>query len=171
MALADVLRQVTKKRIHECGKTVLDLLKNDFKIREPKIAVCGLNPHAGENGLFGSQEESVIAPAVKKLNKECGGYFSGPFAPDAVFKKAYEGVFDCVIAMYHDQGLIPFKMTEFVTGVHLTAGLGFIRTSPVHGTAFDIAGYDRADHRSMLSALKLALELANPVRKVLPKRG
>jgi len=159
IALKDVAKVISKKRIKECASLALELLRDNFKIRHPKIAVCGLNPHAGEAGLFGSEEKVVIAPAIKELNIRWGSHFYGPYAADTVFKKAYEGGFDMVVAMYHDQGLIPFKLMEFQEGVHLTAGLGFIRTSPVHGTAFDIAGKNIADHRPMASAMRLAYTL------------
>ncbi len=159
MALQDVAGVISKKRIKECASLIFKLLRNNFKIRYPKVAVCGLNPHAGEAGLFGSEEKAIIAPAVKELNSKWGKHFYGPYAADTVFKRAYEGGFDLVVAMYHDQGLIPFKLMEFQEGVHLTAGLGFIRTSPVHGTAFDIAGKNIADHRPMASAIRLAYTL------------
>ena len=159
MALSRAIPAVTKKRIVTCAGLVVDLLKKRFKIRAPKIAVCGINPHAGEKGLFGREEITQITPAVKFLNRTFGKYFFGPLPSDTVFHKAYHGEFDLVIAMYHDQGLIPFKMMEFENGVNLTAGLPFVRTSPVHGTAFDIAGKGVADPRSMTRAIMLAYDL------------
>ncbi len=159
MALKKVPGALSKKRITECAGLTLKLLRDNFKIKDPKVAICGLNPHAGEAGLFGNEEKAVIAPAVKALNVKWGRHFYGPYAADTLFKKAYDGGFDMVVAMYHDQGLIPFKLMEFQEGVNLTAGLGFIRTSPVHGTAFDIAGKNIADHRPMLSAIRLAYTL------------
>lgn len=125
--------------------------------REPRIAVAGLNPHAGEHGRFGQEEETIIAPAVAVLAGQ--GNFRGPFSPDTIFHRAAAGEFDGVLSMYHDQGLIPLKLLAFDTGVNVTLGLPFPRTSPDHGTAFDLAGTGRPDHRSMLAAIKLAAEL------------
>lgn len=129
--------------------------------RTPRIAVCGLNPHAGENGAFGNEDEEIIAPAIAKLNagKE-SPVFSGPHPPDTIFKPAADGQYDAVLCMYHDQGLIPLKLIDFDTGVNTTLGLPYPRTSPDHGTAFDIAGKGVADHTSMLHAIKLAVKLA-----------
>ncbi len=131
---------------------------------EPKIAVCGLNPHAGENSAFGDEDQQIIAPAIAALNltssrdKE-SKIFSGPHPADTIFKPASEGQYDAVLCMYHDQGLIPLKLLDFATGVNTTLGLRFPRTSPDHGTAFDIAGKGIADHESMLHAIKLAVDL------------
>lgn len=127
--------------------------------RAPRIAVAGLNPHAGEEGRFGDEEERIVAPAVEELARE--GAFSGPHAPDTVFHRAVCGEFDAVLCMYHDQGLIPLKLLAFDSGVNVTLGLPFIRTSPDHGTAFDIAGTGRARHGSMLAAMRLAADLAH----------
>lgn len=161
MSLKDVVRKLRAKEIQECGRIVFNLLRETFKIRKPRVAVCGLNPHAGEGGLFGREDILHIAPAIRELNKRFGPHFSGPWPADTVFIKAQEGAFDLVMAMYHDQGLAPFKSIEFDHGVNLTAGLPFVRTSPVHGTAFDIAGKNKADPRSMLSALSLAWRLTS----------
>lgn len=125
--------------------------------RPPRIAVAGLNPHAGEGGQFGDEEARVIAPAVAALQRE--GDFSGPYSPDTVFHRAARGEFDAVLCMYHDQGLIPLKLLAFDSGVNVTLGLPFPRTSPDHGTAFDIAGKGTADPSSFLAAIKLAAEL------------
>lgn len=122
--------------------------------RVPRIAVAGLNPHASEGGQFGNEEEKIITPAVKELSGE--GDFTGPYAPDTLFYRAAQGEFDAVLCMYHDQGLIPLKLLAFDSGVNVTLGLPFIRTSPDHGTAFDIAGTGRAHHASMLEAIRLA---------------
>ncbi len=129
--------------------------------REPRIAVAALNPHAGEGGQFGDEEETMIRPAVAVLDRE--GQFTGPHAPDTVFHRAASGEFDAVLCMYHDQGLIPLKLLAFDTGVNVTLGLPWIRTSPDHGTAFDIAGTGRASHTSMLAAIKLAADLADRI--------
>ncbi|MFH1691749.1 MAG: 4-hydroxythreonine-4-phosphate dehydrogenase PdxA [Candidatus Omnitrophota bacterium] len=160
LALNEAIRCVKKKRIVLCGKLVYKLLTDAFKISDPKIAICGLNPHAGESGLFGQEEKKEIEPALKSLNRVFGHHFFGPFAADTLFCRASQGEFDLVMAMYHDQGLIPFKMIAFETGVNLTAGLPFIRTSPAHGTAFDIAGKNKAKHCSMRQAILLAYELS-----------
>jgi 4-hydroxythreonine-4-phosphate dehydrogenase len=125
--------------------------------RAPRIAVAGLNPHAGEEGQFGTEEQTIIAPAVAELAQERD--FTGPLSPDTVFHRATQGEYDGVLCMYHDQGLIPLKLLAFDTGVNVTLGLPFPRTSPDHGTAFDIAGKGRANHRSMLAAIKLAAEM------------
>ena len=127
-------------------------------IKTPRIVVAGLNPHAGESGIFGREEIKLIMPAVQKARKE-GIDVSGPYPPDVVFYKAYKGEFDIVVCMYHDQGLIPFKMLAFDTGVNVTVGLPIIRTSPDHGTAFDIAWKNMASPSSMIEAIKLASKL------------
>lgn len=128
-------------------------------IGRPRIAVAGLNPHAGENGLFGEEDAERIAPAVEEARR--AGYdVSGPWPPDTVFGRARAGDFDVVVVQYHDQGHIPIKLLGFETGVNVTVGLPFFRTSVDHGTAFDIAGTGRADHSSMRAALDLARELA-----------
>ncbi|MBI5026358.1 MAG: 4-hydroxythreonine-4-phosphate dehydrogenase PdxA [Nitrospirae bacterium] len=127
-------------------------------IKNPRIAVAGLNPHAGEKGLLGDEEIKAIIPAVEKTQRE-GLPVSGPYPPDVVFYRAYKGEFDIIVCMYHDQGLIPFKMLCFEKGVNVTVGLPIIRTSPDHGTAFDIAWKGKANPSSMLEAIKLAATL------------
>ncbi|MCK4602659.1 MAG: 4-hydroxythreonine-4-phosphate dehydrogenase PdxA, partial [Phycisphaerae bacterium] len=135
-------------------------LREWFGIAKPRIAVAGLNPHAGEGGAFGDEEARVITPAII-MAKEAGIDVAGPFSADTVFLKALEGRFDCVVAMYHDQGLIPVKLLAWREAVNLTLGLPIIRTSPDHGTAFDIAGKNKADASSMIAAVELAIDLAN----------
>ncbi len=132
--------------------------------RSPRIAVAGLNPHAGEGGLFGSEEQTIIAPAIASARAE-GLNVHGPFAPDTVFMRARHapgkpGEFDVVVAMYHDQGLIPIKYLGVEQGVNVTLGLPLVRTSPDHGTAFDIAGTGRADASSLIAAIRMARQLA-----------
>jgi 4-hydroxythreonine-4-phosphate dehydrogenase len=127
-------------------------------MKSPKIAVAGLNPHAGEAGLFGTEEAAVISPAVEEAQEQ-GLPVTGPYPPDTIFHKAYKGEVDIVVCMYHDQGLIPLKMISFDTGVNVTIGLPFIRTSPDHGTAYDIAWKGMARPTSMIEAIKLALRL------------
>ena len=130
-----------------------------FDIPKPRIAVCGLNPHASENGQFGDEEERIISPAIF-MAREQGVDATGPYPPDTIFLAARDGKFDAVVAMYHDQGLIPVKLTAFDRAVNLTIGLPIIRTSPDHGTAFDIVGRNRANPGSMRAAIELAIDLA-----------
>ncbi len=154
--LREVPRLLRTDEIVRVGKLLRDFLQRRLG-RAPRIAVAGLNPHAGEHGRFGDEEETVIAPAVRALAAH--GDFAGPLSPDTVFHRAATGGFDGVLCMYHDQGLIPLKLLAFDTGVNVTLGLPFPRTSPDHGTAFDLAGTGRASHRSMLAAIKLAAEM------------
>lgn len=135
-------------------------LKRDFNIVKPKIAVLGLNPHAGDNGLVGRQEIEIIAPAIKAAENE-GIDAYGPFPPDGFFANTSGVKYDAVLAMYHDQGLIPFKMVAFDSGVNFTAGLSVVRVSPDHGTAYDIAGRNKANPRSFLSAIFLGVDIFN----------
>lgn len=134
-------------------------LRLDFGITKPKIAVLGLNPHAGESGLLGYEEQNVIIPAINEA-KNKGIFVQGPYPADGFFGKGFEKKFDAVLAMYHDQGLIPFKSVAFDTGVNFSAGFPKIRTSPDHGTAYDIAGKNKANESSFREALFLALQLA-----------
>ena len=129
-----------------------------FGIAQPRIAVAGLNPHAGEGGLFGYEDAQIIAPAVAQARAR-GLDVTGPLAGDTVFMRARRGEFDVVVAQYHDQGLIPIKLMGIEQGVNITVGLPFVRTSPDHGTAFDIAGQGRADPASLLEACRLAVQL------------
>jgi 4-hydroxythreonine-4-phosphate dehydrogenase len=130
-----------------------------FGMARPRIGVAALNPHAGENGLFGDEERRVIEPAVQAAARRCRGV-TGPWPSDTLFHKHYRGEYDAVVAMYHDQGLVPLKMIAFETGVNLTLGLPFIRTSPDHGTAPDIAGKGIANPASLIAAINLAAKLA-----------
>lgn len=134
-------------------------LKTRFGLKKPRIAVAGLNPHAGEQGLFGSEEQEIISPAVRKAVEKGMDVF-GPFPPDTVFYHAYQGQYDTVVCMYHDQGLIPFKLLHFMDGVNTTLGLPVIRTSVDHGTAYDIAGTGKADCGSMTAAIRMAASQA-----------
>lgn len=142
-------------------KTILltyESLKYLFSIKNPRIAVCGLNPHASDNGVIGNEENNVIKPALNALRRKIK-YLEGPLPADIAISKAVEKKYDCVVAMYHDQALIPLKILERFSGVNLTLGLGFIRTSPLHGTAFDIAGkFSLADPGSLIEAIKLAVK-------------
>jgi 4-hydroxythreonine-4-phosphate dehydrogenase len=129
-----------------------------FDIPKPRIAVCGVNPHASENGQFGDEEERIISPAIF-MAREQGIDVTGPFPSDTIFMRARDGHFDAVVAMYHDQGLIPVKLLAFDQAVNVTLGLPIIRTSPDHGTAFDIVGRNRANPGSMRAAIELAINL------------
>ena len=155
--LASVAGLLCSSEILRVGKLLADFLRARG-IARPRIAVAGLNPHAGENGDLGREEIEIIASAVEELKSH--GDFQGPFAPDTVFHRAVEGEFDGVLCMYHDQGLIPLKLHAFHEGVNVTLGLPFIRTSPDHGTAFEIAGRGIARANSMKAAIRLAAELA-----------
>ncbi len=174
MMLAGTSLRVTLATIH-CGiaqvpdllshesllklyRTTYNSLQIDFGIPEPRIAVAALNPHGGENGMFGNEEEKIIIPSMKKAEDE-SIILHGPFPPDTVFLKASRGEFDAVICMYHDQGLIPLKLLHFKDGVNITLGLPIVRTSVDHGTAYDIAGRGLADTTS----LAVAVDLANTI--------
>jgi 4-hydroxythreonine-4-phosphate dehydrogenase len=136
-----------------------EALVNWFDIPKPRIAVAGLNPHASENGQFGDEEERIISPAIL-MAREQGIDVHGPFPPDTIFMRAAQGAYDAVVAMYHDQGLIPVKLLAFDQAVNVTIGLPIIRTSPDHGTAFDIVGRNRANPGSMRAAIELAIDMA-----------
>jgi 4-hydroxythreonine-4-phosphate dehydrogenase len=130
-----------------------------FGIEKPRIAVCGLNPHASENGQFGDEERRIIEPAIMMARQQ-GMDVQGPFPADTIFIKAAQGAYDLVVAMYHDQGLIPVKLLDFVGAVNLTLGLPIVRTSPDHGTAFDIVGKNKADPSSIKAAIIMAADIA-----------
>ena len=134
-------------------------LKDLFGIGDPRIALCSLNPHGGEGGRMGKEESEILDPAIREAKRR-GLSLEGPFPPDSLFFWAAQGKWDAVLALYHDQGLIPFKLLHFHEGVNLTLGLPFIRTSPDHGTAYDIAGKGLANPRSMIEAIRLAVRLA-----------
>lgn len=155
--IAEVAETVTEERILAKLKVLNESLKNDFSIEKPRIAVLALNPHAGDNGLIGTEEETVIAPAIRKANDENIWAF-GPYAADGFFGAGQYVHFDAVLAMYHDQGLAPFKALD-MSGVNYTAGLRIVRTSPDHGTAYDIAGQNQADAESMLHAIYAAIDI------------
>jgi 4-hydroxythreonine-4-phosphate dehydrogenase len=163
--LRDVSKSLSADKLRGNILITNQALKKLFGISNPRIGLCGLNPHASENGLIGNEEDKVIKPALKKLNT--GINISGPLSSDVAVLRASKGKFDCLIAMYHDQALIPLKLTGYDTGVNITLGLPFIRTSPLHGTAFDIAGTSRlASPSSMIAALKLAIKCAFNLKKV-----
>jgi 4-hydroxythreonine-4-phosphate dehydrogenase len=174
MMLANEELRVVLVTIHQSLRSAIDAVTFDavlhtlritnaaaqaWQATPPRIAVAGLNPHAGEGGLFGSEEREIIAPAIAAARAE-GIDASGPYAPDTVFMRARRGEFDVVVAMTHDHGLIPVKYLGVEQGVNVTLGLPFVRTSPDHGTAFDIAGTGRADPASLVAALRMARRLA-----------
>jgi 4-hydroxythreonine-4-phosphate dehydrogenase len=145
---------VTQERVLRAGRITSKALREWFGVAEPRLAVCALNPHAGEGGLFGDEEERVLRPAVKALGAV------GPLPADTVFVRAMRGEFDAVLAPYHDVGMTAIKVASFGHAVNVTLGLPFPRTSPDHGTALDIAGTGRADPASMRAAIELAVQLA-----------
>jgi 4-hydroxythreonine-4-phosphate dehydrogenase len=156
--LKDVSALITEKLIVSKAKILSESLTKDFGIRRPRIAVLGLNPHAGDSGVLGTEEQNIIIPAINKAKEE-GIFVFGPYAADGFFGSSSFTHFDAVLAMYHDQGLIPFKSLTFDTGVNYTAGLPIVRTSPAHGTAYDLAGKNQASPDSFREALYLALDI------------
>jgi len=153
--VAELGKHITKEAIISKLKIIHNSLQKDFGIDKPKIAVLGLNPHAGDDGLIGKEEETVIRPAIKDAKHSM--LVTGPFSADAFFARGQFARFDAVLAMYHDQGLIPVKYMGLEHGVNTTLGLPFLRTSPDHGTAFDLAGTGRADPSSLMAAIDVAL--------------
>ena len=158
IALKDVAANITKENILKKLRLMDSSLKRDFGIDSPKIAVLGLNPHCGDGGLLGDEESKIILPAVQEAMKE-GILAFGPYSPDGFFGLGNYRKYDAVLAMYHDQGLTPFKALAFEEGVNYTAGLPIVRTSPDHGTAYEMAGRDLADPRSMMSAIYTAIDI------------
>jgi len=157
--LATVASDLTVEAILRLIELTGRSLTIDFGFSAPRMAVAGLNPHAGEGGLFGDEEDRIIGPAVRAAHAR-GWQVSGPFPPDTVFHKAVAGDYEAVICMYHDQGLIPFKLLHFADGVNVTIGLPIVRTSVDHGTAYDIAGHGKANPASLHAAFDLAAEIA-----------
>lgn len=175
VTVSDVAKHITREGILSKLKIMHNSLQKDFGVDKPKIAVLGLNPHAGDEGLIGAEEENIIKPAIKEAKHNMLVF--GPYSADAFFARGQHEKFDGVLAMYHDQGLIPFKSLALGEGVNYTAGLNAVRTSPDHGTAFDIAGKGKADHSSFLAATFEAIEIIrmrlgyaemrqNPLRKM-----
>jgi 4-hydroxythreonine-4-phosphate dehydrogenase len=174
--VSEIASLVTKENIMSKLKVLHGSLQRDFGVDKPKIAVLGLNPHAGDEGLIGTEEEKIIKPVVREAKQQNMLVF-GPYSADAFFARGSYQKVDAVLAMYHDQGLIPFKSLAIGEGVNFTAGLPVVRTSPDHGTAFDIAGKGKADAASMLEAIFTAVEIIrkrerydemrkNPLRKM-----
>jgi 4-hydroxythreonine-4-phosphate dehydrogenase len=159
VSLRDAIAQLSGPLITATARIVVNDLKARFGLRRPRIAISGLNPHAGEDGTMGSEEQTIIMHAITVLQNE-GIDVRGPLPADTMFHPAARATYDCAICMYHDQALIPIKTIAFDHGVNVTLGLPFIRTSPDHGTAFDIAGTGRANPSSLIAALKLAARMA-----------
>ncbi len=158
--LSEVSKNITPESILKKLRILNNSLKKDFGIRKPSIAVLGLNPHAGDSGVIGNEEQEIITPAINKANEE-NILALGPYAADGFFGSSVFSKFDAILAMYHDQGLAPFKAIAFDSGINYTAGLPIIRTSPAHGTAFEIAGHGVASESSFRKALYLAVDLFN----------
>ena len=154
----EVAAAISQELIEKKVKTIKDTLIKDFKISKPKIALLGLNPHSGDNGVIGKEDDEIVKPTVQKLFEE-GTMVFGPYSSDSFFGSNQYQNFDAILAMYHDQGLIPFKTLSFGKGVNFTAGLNKVRTSPDHGTAFEIAGQGVANHDSFKEALYLAIDV------------
>jgi len=167
-SLARVPQQLSQQGLVELIRLGDTALRQDFGIEQPHLGVAGLNPHAGEDCLFGDEEKTIIAPAISE-SAGSGIHVSGPYPPDTVFYKAVAGSFDAVLCMYHDQGLIPFKLLHFCDGVNVTLGLPIVRTSVDHGTAYDIAGKGIADYRSLKAAVQMAA-LITKNRQSIPPR-
>ena len=160
LPIKDIPSQITNKNVSAKLKIFIDSLKNDYGITKPKIAVLGLNPHAGDDGLLGKEEQEIIKPVIEEF-KNKGHLTYGPYPSDGFFGAAQYKNFDGILAMYHDQGLIAFKTLSFEIGVNYTAGLEVIRTSPDHGTAYNLAGKNLASEISMRSAIYLAKDICN----------
>jgi 4-hydroxythreonine-4-phosphate dehydrogenase len=158
ISLKDVCKSITKEKIIKKLRLMKASLEQDFGIDAPKIAVLGLNPHCGDGGLLGDEEQQIILPAIQEANAE-GILAFGPYSSDGFFGLGNHNRFDAVLAMYHDQGLTPFKAIAFEEGVNYTAGLPVVRTSPDHGTAYEMAGRDKADPRSMKAAIYAAIDI------------
>lgn len=159
VGLAQVAGLLTREKIVRLIDITARALRDDFGIDNPRLAVAGLNPHAGEGGMFGDEDDRVIAPALIQA-RENGWQVAGVFPPDTIFNRAAAGQYDAVICMYHDQGLIPFKLLHFEDGVNVTLGLPIVRTSVAHGTAYDIAGQGKASAASLQAAFALAGKIA-----------
>lgn len=177
--VSEIAKHITRENILSKISIIHKSLQRDFGIDKPRIAVLGLNPHAGDEGLIGNEEETIVKPAIKEARNN-NMLVIGPFSADAFFARRQHEKFDAVLAMYHDQGLIPFKTLASGEGVNFTAGLPVVRTSPDHGVAFDIAGKDKADPSSFLTAIFECLDIiqrratydenrSNPIKKINPE--
>ncbi len=166
LAVNDVSRYITQENVLSTIQITATGLETFFGISKPKIAVCGLNPHCGDGDRFGTEEREIIIPSIKRA-QEIGIDCYGPLSSDTVFNRALKGDFDVVVVQFHDQGTIPIKMHAFDSGVNITLGIPIIRTSPTHGTAFDIAGEGIANPGSMIEAIKVAIMMAETRRHLL----
>jgi 4-hydroxythreonine-4-phosphate dehydrogenase len=162
--LKEVARRLKQEEIIKNIKLTYQALKKLFAIAEPRLVICGLNPHASDNGLLGEEENKIIKPALKKLKPRIKN-LCGPLPADVAIAGAYKKKYDCAVAMYHDQALIPLKLLGDNQGVNMTLGLPFVRTSPLHGTAFDIAGGNAACPDSLIEAIKLAVRCSRNLKK------
>jgi 4-hydroxythreonine-4-phosphate dehydrogenase len=160
MPIAQVPSAIDKQSVFDTGEIILTALRRDFGILNPRLAVAGLNPHAGEEGVLGGEDAGIIAPAVAAL-KARGFAVRGPLSADTLFHEEARRGYDAALCMYHDQALIPIKTLSFWDGVNVTLGLAVVRTSPDHGTALDIAGQGKADARSMIAAVRMAADMAD----------
>lgn len=166
--LKDVCTKLSRKNLEENILCTIKSLRSLFSLKTPRIVVCGVNPHASDNGVIGTEEQAIMIPVIKRLGKiiDGGATLSGPLPADMAISRAAKGDYDCVIAAYHDQALIPLKLTDFDSGVNLTLGLPFVRTSPLHGTAFNIAANPvQANPASLVSAVRLAIQCTLNQRK------
>ena len=162
VALRDVPGLLTPELIVAKGRTTIRELRRKFGIARPRLAVAGLNPHAGENGALGREEIDIVVPAIERLREE-EAEITGPYAADTMFHARMRSTYDAALCLYHDQALVPLKTLHFDEGVNITLGLPLVRTSPDHGTAFAIAGHNRAEAGAMIAALKLAAECSGRV--------
>jgi 4-hydroxythreonine-4-phosphate dehydrogenase len=160
LAYRDVPGELKSEEILQTLRITAATFRQQFGIAQPRLAVLALNPHAGENGLFGDEEEQIIAPAIEAARAE-GIVADGPHSADTLFHFAVKGAYDAVVCMYHDQGLIPLKLLHFDDGVNVTLGLPIVRTSVDHGTAYDLAGTGAANTASLVAALKMAEQMAD----------
>jgi 4-hydroxythreonine-4-phosphate dehydrogenase len=166
ISLRRVSGLINKESLRRAVVSIDEALEKFFLLKNPRIVVCGLNPHASDRGLIGNEELKVIEPELRRLRKKTNSRIDGPLPADVAIHRAREGEYDAVIAMYHDQALIPLKLSDPETGVNMTLGLPFVRTSPLHGTAFDIAGsFRKADPASLIEAIKLAVRCASNLKK------
>ena len=160
LSLREAIAQLSSDLIVTTARIVVADLKARFGVANPRLAVSGLNPHAGEDGSLGTEDQTIVAPAVEHPARPTASMSAGPLPADTMFHEAARKTYDCAICMYHDQALIPIKTLAFDDAVNVTLGLPFVRTSPDHGTAFDIAGTGRANPSSLIAALRLAARMA-----------
>lgn len=163
--LKEVSRSLNRERLYQTIYLTYESLKRFFLIPHPRIVVCGLNPHASDNGIIGDEENTVVKPVLRRLKAKIR-YLAGPLSADVAILKAANGLYDAAIAIYHDQALIPLKLSDFLNGVNMTLGLPFVRTSPLHGTAFDIAKDSKlANPASFIAAVNLAIKCAQNLKR------